>query len=121
MPNLFKRIGGERAVQATVTRMYEKILADEELAPFFENVDVERLRHSQRAFVTYAFGGTNHYDGRTMRSAHENAVSNGLGDRHFDRVVGHLREAMRELHVAPDLINEAIAIVEATRADVLNR
>lgn len=119
--SLFERIGGESAVRATVIKMYEKILSDNELAPFFENIDVEKLRLSQTAFVTYAFGGPNHYTGKSMRTAHQHAVSQGLNDRHFDLVATHLKSAMQELGVAEPLISEALAIVATTRHDVLNK
>ena len=119
--SLYERIGGESAVRATVLKMYDKILSDDELAPFFENSDVEALRLSQSAFVTYAFGGPNHYTGKSMRAAHKNAVSHGLNDQHFDLVAGHLKAAMEEMNVPADLIAEALAIVSSTRADVLNK
>lgn len=117
--SLFDRIGGESAVKATVIKMYDKILDDPELAPYFENIDVNKLRLSQSAFVTYAFGGPNHYTGKSLRSAHKNAVSQGLSGRHFDLVAGHLKSAMQELNVPADLIDEALAIVGSTRSDVL--
>ncbi len=119
--SLYERIGGESAVRATVIKMYEKILDDDELAPFFENSDVEKLRLSQMAFVSYAFGGLNHYSGKGMRAAHKEAVEQGLADRHFDRVASHLKSAMEELNVPADLISEALAIVGSTRNDVLNK
>ena len=119
--SLFERIGGDGAVRATVLKMYDKILADEALAPFFEDIDVDALRRSQSAFVTYAFGGPNDYSGKNMRAAHANSVKNGLNDTHFDLVAGHLKSAMEELNVPNNLINEALAIVGSTRTDVLNR
>ena len=119
--SLYERIGGEKAVQATVIKMYDKVLDDELLAPFFENIDVDALRRSQMAFVSVAFGGPNIYTGKSMRSAHQDAVSKGLGDVHFDRVAAHLKAAMEELSVPPALITEALAIVDSTRTDVLNK
>lgn len=119
--SLFERIGGEAAVSATVVKMYDKILDDELLAPFFESIDVDRLRLSQNAFVTYAFGGPNHYTGKGLRAAHSSSVQKGLSDMHFDRVATHLKAAMEELNVPKDLIDEALAIVGSTRADVLNK
>lgn len=119
--SLYERIGGDSAVRATVVKMYDKILSDEELAPFFENIDVEKLRLSQAAFVTYAFGGPNHYNGKSLRAAHKNAAEHGLSDRHFDLVALHLKTAMEELNVSDELIEEALAIVGGTRADVLNK
>lgn len=119
--SLYERIGGDNAVKATVVKMYEKVLADDLLAKFFSTTNVEALRHSQSAFVTFAFGGPNAYTGRSMRDAHRNSVNHGLSDQHFDRVVAHLQTAMRELNVPEPLIQEATAIVETTRNDVLNR
>lgn len=117
--SLFERIGGEAAVTATVLKMYDKILDDELLAPFFENIDVEKLRLSQSAFVTYAFGGPNHYTGKRLRQAHATAVSQGMSGTHFDLVAAHLKTAMQELNVPAELITEALAIVDSTRDDVL--
>ncbi len=119
--SLYERIGGEAAVKATVVKLYERILSDELLAPFFENIDVNRLRLSQTAFVTFAFGGPNHYTGKGLRNAHAKAVGKGLSDAHFDAVAGHLAAAMAELKVEKPLIDEAINIVASTRDDVLNR
>lgn len=119
--SLYERIGGDAAVTATVAKMYDKILDDDELAPFFEHIDVDKLRLSQMAFVTYAFGGPNHYNGKSMRTAHKGTVSQGLKDRHFDLVAKHLKTAMEELNVPADLVSEALKIVESTRSDVLNK
>jgi hemoglobin len=119
--SLFERIGGEGAVKATVIKMYDKILDDAELAPFFENINVDKLRLSQSAFVTYAFGGPNHYTGKSLRAAHKGAVTQGISDRHFDLVATHLKSAMQELNVPADLINEALTIVGSTRKDVLGQ
>lgn len=119
--SLYERVGGEAAVKATVIKMYDKILSDDELAPFFDDVDVERLRLSQSAFVTYAFGGPNNYTGKSMRIAHAGAVARGLNDHHFDLVAGHLKSAMQELKVPSELIDEALTIVASTRNDVLGK
>ena len=119
--SLYERIGGEGAVKATVIKMYDKILDDALLAPYFESIDVDKLRLSQTAFVMYAFGGPNHYTGKSMRAAHKGAVAHGISDKHFDAVAGHLKAAMEELQVPADLIAEALAIVGSTRKDVLDK
>lgn len=136
--SLYKRIGGDEAVRAAVNKMYDKILVDAELAPFFEHVNVATLRHSQTAFVIFAFGGYNEphhssdlnvgkrnildkYTGVNLRAVHTRAVAQGLSDRHFDLVAGHLEQSMRELGVAEELIAEAMAIVGSTREAVLNK
>lgn len=119
--SLYERIGGEPAVRATVVKMYDKILNDPSLAPFFEHIDVQKLRLSQTAFVTYAFGGPNHYKGKSLNHAHQGAVKSGLDDKHFDRVAVHLSDAMKELNVPQPLIDEVMGIVGGTRESVLGR
>lgn len=119
--SLFERIGGEDAVKLTVVKLYEKILADEMLAPFFEGVNMQALRRSQSAFVTMAFGGPNEYTGRHLRLAHAPLVEKGLNEKHFNAVIKHLTAAMKELKVPDNLIQEATAIVMGTRNDVLGK
>lgn len=122
MTSLYERLGGEAAVDAAVDRFYEKVLADPALAPFFADTNMARQRNHQKQFLTFAFGGPNHYSGRGMRNAHQRLVAEkGLNDTHFDAVVGHLGATLAELGVAPELVAEAAAIAETTRNDVLGR
>lgn len=119
-PSIYERIGGEEAVKATVVKLYEKILEDERLVPFFEDVDMDTLRRSQSAFITMALGGPHNYTGVGLRNAHRSLVEEkGLSDEHFDAVAEHLAAAMNELGVEQSMIEEAIAVVATTRNDVL--
>ena len=120
-PSLYERLGGEAAVMAAVGIFYEKLLADPSVKHFFENLDMAALTRKQVAFMTRAFGGPAHYRGRDLRAAHADLVAHGLNDRHFDAVVRHLQATLKELGVAPDLIQEALGIVASTRNEVLNR
>jgi hemoglobin len=56
-----------------------------------------------------------------MRDAHAHLVKQGLNDSHFDAVVENLGATLKELGVADALIQEAAAIAESTRKDVLGR
>ena len=119
--SLFDRIGGEAAVDAAVNVFYKKVLADDRINSFFEGVNMERQAKKQKAFLTYAFGGPSNYAGRSLRAAHSKIVEKGLNDSHFDAVIENLGNTLLELGVSEDLINEAAAIAESTRNDVLCR
>ncbi len=119
--SLFDRIGGEAAVDASVELFYRKVLADHRINRFFNNVDMEKQIAKQKAFFTMAFGGPNTYTGQDMRDAHVRLVKMGLDDSHFDAVMEHLGATLVELKVPADLIAEAAAIAESTRADVLGK
>ncbi len=117
--SLFERIGGKDAVHAAVTKFYGRILTDPLLSPFFDPNRIDILKRSQIAFMTMAFGGAHTYTGKNLRDAHAPLVARGLSDKHFDMVAWHLSEVLHELKVPEPLIDEALAVVETTRNDVL--
>jgi hemoglobin len=121
MSTLFDAIGGEGAVDAAVDLFYRKVLGDDLISHFFDSTDMDRQRAKQKAFLTMAFGGPNHYSGRDLRTAHAPLVANGLGDAHFNAVAGHLQATLVELGVAADLVDQVMAIAGSTRDDVLGR
>lgn len=122
MTTLYERIGGEAAIDAAVDLFYARVLADERIKHFFNDVDMEKQIGHQKRFLTYAFGGGSRYEGRPMQAAHRRLVEEkGLNDTHFDAVMDNLGGTLKELGVPDDLISEAAAIAESVRDDVLNR
>ncbi len=119
--SLYDRIGGEAAVNAAVDLFYRKVLADDRINMWFEDIDMDRQRAKQKAFLTFAFGGPANYSGKDMREGHAHLVARGLNDNHFDAVMENLGATLKELGVADELIGEAAAIAESTRNDVLGR
>ena len=118
--SLYESLGGEAAVNAAVDIFYRKVLTDDSISHFFEDVDMERQAAKQKAFLTYAFGGPNHYSGKDMRAAHSRLVSKGLNEAHFNAVAGHLQSTLEELKAPPELIAQVMAIAASTHDDVLN-
>ncbi len=118
---LFEQLGGEAAVQAAVDVFYRKVLADYRINRFFDGSDMEKQAAKQRAFLTMAFGGPNNYTGTDMRTAHAKLVKMGLSASHFDAVMEHLGATLSELGVAPNLIEQVLALAETTRNDVLGK
>ena len=118
---LFEQLGGQAAVEAAVDNFYRKVLVDERVAHFFDDVDMERQRGKQKAFLTMAFGGPHNYTGKDMRTGHARLVAMGLNDSHFDAIVELLAATLKDMGVADNLIGQVAAIAESTRADVLGR
>jgi hemoglobin len=120
--SLYERLGGEAAIMAAVDLFYEKVLADPITRPFFDGLDMQVQARKQVAFMTYVFGGPVAQRGRDLRVAHADLVKHrGLGDVHFDAVVGHLRATLIELEFDGPLQDEVMAVIATTRSDVLNR
>jgi hemoglobin len=119
--SLFDQLGGHDAVEAAVDNFYRKVLTDDRVSNFFDGVDMDRQRAKQKAFLTMAFGGPHNYSGRDMRTAHAPLMAKGLNDSHVDAIIELLGTTLREMGVAPSLIQQVAAIAESTRNDVLNR
>lgn len=56
-----------------------------------------------------------------MREAHKRLVEKGMNESHYDAVMGHLGNTLKELNVPNDLIQETAQIAMSTKNDVLNR
>lgn len=124
MNTLYEKLGGAAAVDLAVEKFYEKVLADERVQRFFAHTDMQQQKQHQKAFMTYAFGGAKHWNGRPMREAHKDLVAEmGLTDSHFDAITENLVATLVELKVSQELIDEVVQIVGsiAHRNDVLNR
>lgn len=66
VPTMFERLGGVMSIDAAVDTFYERVVGDAELAPFFDRVDLRRLRAHQRAFLAMALGGPERDRGRGL-------------------------------------------------------
>lgn len=119
--SLYQRLGGKRAVEAAVEKFYERVMADKSISHFFDDVDMDTLKQMQIHFLSYAFGGSKKYVGKSLTDAHAHLVEKGLNDGHFDAVVGHLASVLTELGVNQDLIEEVGMVAETVRDDVLGK
>lgn len=112
----YEAIGGGSAVSAVVNDFYDRVLGDPQLAPYFEGVDLARVKRHQVLMVSQVLGGPEAYTGRPLSEAHA-----GLGIDHddFTAVVGHLAAAMEDAGVPDDIIERAGAAVVATESDIV--
>src|ERR1700693_2793847 len=120
-PTLFEQLGGAPAVEAAVDIFYRKVLSDDRVSFFFDDVDMERQIAKQKGFLTMAFGGPHAFSSYDMRRAHAPLLQKGLNDTHFNVIAELLTASLNDLNVDPALIARVLAIAESTRADVLNR
>jgi truncated hemoglobin YjbI/predicted pyridoxine 5'-phosphate oxidase superfamily flavin-nucleotide-binding protein len=119
---LYERIGGDKAMEVCTDIFYRKVLQDELVGRFFEDVDMERQRLKQKSFLTMAFGGPYKYTNIDLREGHKHLHEKfGLSDQHFDRVCEIFRETVTEINIPPDQIEEMMSILESTRDAILNR
>lgn len=121
MSTLYERLGGEAAVNKAVDIFYRKVLSDDRVNGFFDDVDMDRQAAKQKAFLTMVFGGPNSYTGMDMRQGHKHLVTRGLNDTHVDVIIELLGGTLKELGAADADIAEVAAIANSVRDDVLDR
>lgn len=115
MSTLYDKLGGASAVDLAVEKFYEKVLADERVQHFFAGTNMQQQKQHQKAFMTYAFGGESHWDGRPFPDAHKELVAEmGLTDSHFDAIAEDLIATLVEMEVPQALIDEVVQIVGST-------
>ncbi|MGH7888472.1 MAG: pyridoxamine 5'-phosphate oxidase family protein [Candidatus Binatia bacterium] len=78
---LYDRFGGDKAMEVAVDVFYRKVLEDDFVSRFFDDVDMEGLRLKQKSFLAMAFGGPYRYTSLDLRKAHGRLVQDmGLND-----------------------------------------
>jgi len=113
---IYDDLGGSDGVRTAVTVMYHRIVADPELAPWFDGIDVDRLQAHQRAFLAAAFGGPQVFTGRSIGEAHHDLA---ITDAAFDRVVSSLMTALADLGVAKEAVGTVGERLEGMRAEIV--
>jgi hemoglobin len=112
--SIYERLGEQRGIRAAVDDFYERVLADPELASYFDGIDMTMLRAHQTKLLVQVTGGPVEYDGRELAVAHDGL---GVTPQAFDRVVGHLVDTLTDLDVQErDIaaVGQALAAHRAT-------
>ncbi|MFI5490718.1 group 1 truncated hemoglobin [Micromonospora echinaurantiaca] len=97
----YERIGGAASVKAAVDVFYDKVLADPEVAGYFDHVDMAQQRRHLALMLTVVLGGPDEYPGRGLAEAHRPLR---IPAAHYDIVGAHLVATLTELGVPEDVI-----------------
>lgn len=116
--SLYHKLGGQAAIDAAVEAFYVKVLADDRVKHFFDDVSMVKQRRKQKEFLSYALGGPLPWTGKDMRKAHDGM---GLTEEHFNAIAENLVATLKDLKVSQELIDQVIAVVATTKDDVLGK
>jgi hemoglobin len=112
----FEQIGGAAAVRLAVGQLYDRILADAELAPYFAGTDMPRQRAHMAALLTKVLGGPDGYTGRGLGEAHHGL---GITTSDYRRVVDHLVAVLTGLDVPEHVIDAVGAVAAGAEPDIV--
>ncbi|MFD1565372.1 group 1 truncated hemoglobin [Haloarchaeobius amylolyticus] len=93
---LYERLGGEDGIKAVVDEFYDRVVADERVAYYFEDMDMQEQRAHQAQFISSVAGGPIEYTGDDMKTAHEGL---GITLSEFKVIATHLEDALIEYDV----------------------
>ncbi len=110
---LYERVGGEQVISELIHNFYDRITADPQLKPFFENTSMSKLRRMQREFFSAALDGPITYTGRPLSYIHH---GRGITKRHFALYVGHLLDTLQDRGIDDQDVQDIIARIN-TYAD----
>jgi hemoglobin len=117
--SLYDELGGAEAISGALDAFYVKVFADPRVRPYFEEVDMTKLKAHVGAFFAMAFGGPNNYDGRDLRTAHERPRAMGLNEKTTDVFLRHFQDVLEDFGVDQARITTVMDIANGARPDVL--
>lgn len=107
---IFQKYGGFSKVSRIVLDLYDRLLEDDDVGPFFDHVDMARIVDHQTKFISSLLGGPASYTDDQIAKMHKHLTIN---DRHFDTLTQILSETLADHGVGPD---DVIAVVQALEA-----
>jgi hemoglobin len=113
---LYERLGGHEGIRAVVDDFYDRLVADEEIGPFFEGSDMELLRRTQTDFLCEAAGGPETYDAAPIREAHLHVP---FTPEHIQRAVELLEESLDAFDVPEEDAEKVVGAVAAYESELL--
>ncbi|MFO7279757.1 MAG: group 1 truncated hemoglobin [Thermoanaerobacterales bacterium] len=112
----YERLGGAPAVREAVDRFYDRVLGDPELAHYFTDVDMPRLKRHQVLLLSQVLGGPARYDGRELGEAHRGL---GISSAHYDRVVDHLVAVLTDMGADEAALADAGNVLAGVKPDIV--
>lgn len=113
---LYDRLGGHGGIRTVVDEFYDRLLADDELGPFFAGADMEKLRRTQTDFLCEAAGGPETYDAEPVREAH---IHVPFTPEHIERAVTILDETLDDFDVPDEDAEAVVGAIAAYESDLL--
>jgi hemoglobin len=113
---LFDKYGGFAAVSKIALDLYERLLDDDEVGPFFDKVEMRRIVDHQTKFVASLMGGPASYTDEQIRRLHDHL---SIGPSHFDRLSAILAQTLRDHGWSEEDVERVVGAFEMRRGLVV--
>ncbi|PRY26402.1 hemoglobin [Aliiruegeria haliotis] len=109
---LFEKYGGFSTVSKIVMDLYDTLLDDDDVGPFFDDVDMPRLIDHQTKFVASLMGGPASFTDTHIQRAHHNL---DIAPVHFDRLKEIIEGTLEKFEVEREDIETVLGAFESRR------
>ena len=115
---LFENIGGDATLEAAIEDFYCHVVVDPILSPFFEGINMGRLKNHQRRFFEMAFTRIPAIIdvSKVLIEKHAHLFDDSLNEKHFDKVFRHFVDTLEHLGIPAEMIANAKDIVGPLRS-----
>ena len=116
--SLFEKYGGISALRSVIMDFYDRVLDNDVIGHFFDNVDMVRLIDHQTKFFAMLLGGPADFSEERLIRAH---AFMKLTHQDFDEVAKLLSETLTAAGFDPADIQTVLIAVEARRGLIVNQ
>lgn len=109
---LFQKYGGFSKVSRMVLDLYNRLLDDDDIGPFFDDVDMARIVDHQTKFISSLLGGPASYSDDQLSRMHQHLEINA---RHFDILSKILAETLADHGMSPEDVEAVVNSFEDRR------
>lgn len=114
---LYERIGGSEAIAAAIDAFYERVLADDRIAHYFDDIDMDRLTSQQQQFFEVGTGGPGTYDTNRIATMH---APHDIDQEAYDVFTGHFEDVLRDFEVPDREREEVMSAVHSFHDEVVS-
>lgn len=117
MESLFDKYGGFAKVSRIVLELYNRVLDDDDLGPFFDDVDMTRVIDHQTKFVSSLMGGPAAFSDEQIHRMHRHLT---ISDDHFERLEEILAETLADHGLSDEDVRTIVERFEQRRALIVD-
>ena len=118
---LYARLGGYDAVTAVVDDLLPRLMADPQLARFWQNRGEDGLQREKQLLIDFLCsnaGGPLYYTGRDMALSHRGM---GISESDWSAFMGHVNATLDKFQLPEPERGEVLAFIESTKADMVEK
>lgn len=119
--SLHEAFGGDEAIEKAVAILSDKLSTDPRFNFFLFGMSRDDHGDKHRTFLSMALGGQDSATKVELMNKFSRLLDHGLQDRHFDVVLHHLRDTLKELDFSDELAASVLTATGEARKSLFSR